>query len=76
MIPNSEELHYECNKLLRRKSRIEIAEEISRKLNNDNYKFKSCICNNNLYGNNTLDEKDDINLFIKFILCLCTKIEK
>ena len=70
MIPNSEQLHYECNKLLRRKSRIEIAEEISRKLNNDNYKCKSCNCNN------ILDEKDDINPFIKFILCLCTKIEK
>lgn len=75
MIPNSEQLHYECNKLLRRKSRIEISEEISRKLNNNDYKFKSCDYDNNVYINRP-DEIDDINPFIKFILCLCTKIEK
>lgn len=75
MIPNSEQLHFECNKLLRRKSRIEISREISRKLNNDNYNFKNSTFDINEY-NNEKDDIDNINPLIKLILCLCTKIEK
>jgi len=71
MLPNSEQLHYECNKLLRRKSRVKIAQEISKKFNNHNYELK-----NSSYNNNYQDDIDNINPFIKFILCLCTKIEK
>ena len=68
MIPNSQELHYECYNLLKRKSRQKISEEVIKKLNNKDYEFKN--------SNNYKDSQDDINPFIKLILSICMKINK
>ena len=65
-------LHIECNKLIKRKSKQKICQEVLNYFEIDN-KTKNNIKQD---FDNIKEDFDNINPIIKVILCFCTKIEK
>ena len=63
-------LHIECNRLVKRRSRQKICQEVLNYLELNNETKDNEL--NNIHN----EDVNDLHPFIKFILCFCTKIEK